>query len=102
MAEPVSKSLSPTADEERLYREGVMLFLAFETRLATIEEIVTHQQAFYSSDCQKEIREGTELAIRDLAAMGVLNVEGRSVYISRAAREGARLLDGDSDEIEPW
>jgi len=74
MAEPVSNWLSPTADEDQGHREGVMLFLLVETRLATIEEVVAHRQAFEPPERHQLARHGTERAIRDMAAMGVVNV----------------------------
>lgn len=91
-----------TASEDRIYREGVLMFLLLETRLATAEEIVTYRQAFQSADEPKAVRDGTERAIRDLAALGVLNVEGSSVYVSRAAREAARLVEGPDPDIAAW
>jgi hypothetical protein len=101
MTEPGGNTSPSTAVEDDLHREGVMLFLLVETRLSTIEEVVAHRQAFEPPERQQLVRDGTERAIRDMAAMGVLNIEGHTVYVSRAAREGARLWEGDG-EIPPW
>lgn len=87
--------------EDRVHREGVLMFLLLEARLATIEEIVTYRQAPAPPDRMREIQDGTERAVYDLASMGVVHVEGRSVYASRAAREAGRLTEGVNPEIQP-
>jgi hypothetical protein len=81
-----------TSAEDKIHREGVLAFLLYEAELATIDEVVAHRQVAVSADRHDELRDGTERAINDLASMGVVNVEGRSVYATRAARETGRLL----------
>jgi hypothetical protein len=83
-----------TASEDRIHREGVLMFLLHEAELATIDEVVAHRQVAVSVDRRQEIRDGTERAITELAAAGVVNVEGCSVYASRAAQEVHRLVEG--------
>jgi hypothetical protein len=83
-----------TVNEDRIHREGVLMFLLHETELATIDEVVVHRQALVPGHRHAEIRDGTERAVTELAAAGVVNVEGRSVYASGAAREVHRLVEG--------
>lgn len=94
----MTSKVQTTADEDRIHREGVLMFLLQESGLVTIEEVVRHRQAWTLTERHEEIRDGTERAIADLAAVGALNVEGRSVYATRAAREVHRLVEGEESE----
>lgn len=91
------------AREDQIHRQAVFGFLLLEARLATIEEIVVNMQApCRSPKRQRKTRDATERAVRDLAAMGVLNIEGKTVYVSRAAQQTARLLEGHEPDTERW
>lgn len=81
-----------TAAEDRLDREGVLMFLLEQTGLVTIEEVVTYVLAHFEPEGHAKARGGTERAIRDLVGAGVLNIVGQSIYASRAAREVADLI----------
>jgi hypothetical protein len=82
-----------TASEDRIHRERVLMFLLHEARLATVEEIVVHRLAFEKPEAQKQCRDGTERAVKELTSFGVLNHADGSVYVSLAARTTARVMD---------
>lgn len=90
--------LSTTEREDRIHREGVLMFLLDETPLATVEEIVVCRLAFERPERHQQTRDDTERAINELASIGVLNVEGRTVWVSRAAREAVRVSEGPKPE----
>jgi len=90
----VSRNEMTTVEQDRLHREGVLMFLLDEPCLATIDEVITYRLTFVPAEEQALFRDGTERAIGDLAAAGVVNITGRSVSASRAAREVASLLEG--------
>lgn len=81
---------------DRLHREGVLMFLLDEPGLVTIEEAVAHMLAYIDPEHHAEFRDGVDRAIRDLVGAGVLNRVGRSVYASRATREVAYLIEGNT------
>jgi hypothetical protein len=93
----VAQRRTDPVSEDRGYRETVLMLVLQEAPLATIEELVAHHLAGQASDPAGR-RDGIERAVADLAAIGVLNVEGRSVYASRAARETSRLVEGAGTE----
>ena len=72
------------------------MFLLDVASLATIEEVIAYRKASLTSDAHDEYRDGTERAVRDLVAVGVLNLAGRSVYVSQAARETVNVIEGPS------
>lgn len=82
--------------EDRIDREGVLMFLLDQPGLVTIQEVVTYIRAYYPSERHAETRGGTERAIRDLAGAGVLNIVDGSVQVSHATREVAYLIEGNT------
>ena len=81
-----------TAEEDRIDREGVLMFLLEQSGLVTIEEVLTYVLAYFEPERHAKARGGTERAIRDLVGAGVLNRVDESLYLSRAAREVADLI----------